>query len=149
VLLNDSPGEHIAHRRGLRQGDPLSPMLLILVMDVLGLLFSKAEEAGLLQQLSRRMKLHQISIYADDVTVFLHPTAEETSITIGILQLFGDSSGLVNNAQKSNVYPIQCPRRLCWKSRACCLVRWQPSPAGIWGSLYPYISFLGSSSSPL
>jgi hypothetical protein len=109
VLLNDSPGEHIAHRRGLRQGDPLSPMLFILVMDVLGLLFSKVEEAGLLQQLSRRKKLHQIYIYADDVAVFLHLTAEETSITSDILQLFGDASGLVNNAQKSNVYPIQCP----------------------------------------
>jgi hypothetical protein len=137
VMLNGSPGEHIAHRRGLRQGDPLSPMLFILVMDVLGLLFSKAEEAGLLQQLSRRKKLHRISIYADDVAMFLHPTAEETSITLDILQLFGDASGLINNAQKSNVYPIQCPER------------WQPSPAGIWGSPYPCISFLGSSSSPL
>jgi hypothetical protein len=98
VLLNGSPGEHIAHRRGLMQGDPLSPMLFILVMDVLGLLFSKAEEAGLLQQLSRRIKFHRISIYADDVAVFLHPTAEETSITLDILQLFGDASGLINNA---------------------------------------------------
>ena len=26
-----------------------------------------------------------------------------------ILQLFGDASGLHNNVQKSNVYPIQCP----------------------------------------
>jgi hypothetical protein len=106
VFIRDST---VAHRRGLRQGDFLSPMLFILVMDVLGLLFSKEEEAGLLQQLSRRKKLHRISIYADDVVVFLHPTAEETSITLDILQLFGDASGLINNAQKSNVYPIQCP----------------------------------------
>ena len=61
VMLNGFPGQHIIHRRGLRQGDPLSPLLFILAMDVLVYMFSKAEEEGLLQQLSNRKKLHRIS----------------------------------------------------------------------------------------
>jgi hypothetical protein len=51
VLLNGSPSNHIFHRRGLRQGYPLSPMLFVLVMDVLCSLFRVAENRGLLQSL--------------------------------------------------------------------------------------------------
>jgi hypothetical protein len=106
VLLNAFPGKHIIHRRGLSQGDPLFPMLFILVMDILGLLFSRAEEVGLLQQLSGRTKFHRISLYVDDVVLFLHPTAVDISITMNLLDLFGKASELHNNEQKSNVFPI-------------------------------------------
>jgi hypothetical protein len=48
VLLNGDPGQRICHARGLRQGDPLSPLLFILVMEVLGAMFRKADNCGLL-----------------------------------------------------------------------------------------------------
>jgi hypothetical protein len=54
VLLNGSPGTKICHGRGLQQGDPLSPMLFLLVMEVLNALFCKADGWALLQELGVR-----------------------------------------------------------------------------------------------
>jgi hypothetical protein len=67
ILLNGQPGAPIHHLGGLRQGDPLSPMLFILAMDVLNRLFTKAGEEGLLQPLGHRAIKFRCSMYADDV----------------------------------------------------------------------------------
>jgi hypothetical protein len=42
VLVNGEPGDLIFHQRVLRQGDLLSPMLFILVMDVLNSMVFRA-----------------------------------------------------------------------------------------------------------
>jgi hypothetical protein len=44
----------------------------------------------------------------DDVALFLRPAAGDINLTLRILHLFGDASGLVTNVQKSNVMPIRC-----------------------------------------
>jgi hypothetical protein len=54
ILLNGIPRDYIGHQRGLRQSDPLSPMLFILVMDILSPLVRWASEEGLLQPLASR-----------------------------------------------------------------------------------------------
>ena len=58
--------------------------------------------------ISSRPIQHRISLYADDVAIFLRPAAADINLTLQLLQLFGDASGLKTNVQKSNVLPIQC-----------------------------------------
>jgi len=106
VLLNGEPGDFITHRRGLQQGDPLSPMLFILVMDVLNSLFMKAEEEGLLLPLHSAGQ--RLSLYVDDVALFIRSEEDDLQITKNILQVFEKASGLRTNLQKSCVIPIQC-----------------------------------------
>ena len=74
------------HQRGLRQGDPLSPMLFILVMDVLNCLIEKASNEGLLQPLAARNIHHRVSLYTDDVVLFLRPVATDLQMAEDLLQ---------------------------------------------------------------
>lgn len=69
-------------------------MLFILVMDILCAMVKKASEEELLQPLVTRALQQRISLYADDVVIFLRPAAEDIGVTLDILQLFGEASGL-------------------------------------------------------
>jgi hypothetical protein len=83
-------------------------MLFILVMDVMNRMVTRAEEEGLLQPMARRSIQHRISLYDDDVALFLQPAAADISLTLRMLQLFGDAFGLRTIVQKSNVLPVHC-----------------------------------------
>jgi hypothetical protein len=108
VLLNGAPGLAIWHRRGLRQGDPLSPQLFVLAVDTLGRLFRRAAELSILQRLHPRRAIPTISLYADDVVLFCHPTPDDIVAVREILQLFGRASGLCVNYQKSTATLLRC-----------------------------------------
>ena len=49
VLVNGSPEGFFGNSRGLKQGHPLSPLLFLLVMEVLSRLLKKTEECNLIQ----------------------------------------------------------------------------------------------------
>jgi hypothetical protein len=108
VLLNGIEGEPIVHHRGLRQGDPLSPLLFILAMEPLQRILALATERGLLSPLKGRVARLRSSLYADDATIFLNPLAIDVQLVKAILERFRLVFGLRINFRKSAAYPLRC-----------------------------------------
>jgi hypothetical protein len=107
-LLNGIPGKRILHARGVRQGDPLSPMLFLLAMEPLHRLFQEAQSVGALQQFHKHSSRFRVSLYADDAAVFIKPTSQDFETTKFILEIFGQASGLITNMEKTEIFPISC-----------------------------------------
>ncbi|KAM0828305.1 hypothetical protein ACQ4PT_067636 [Festuca glaucescens] len=108
VLVNGCAGSSFRHGRGLRQGDPISPLLFVIAMDVLSAMFRFVESAGALSDLSSIGIRHRVSLYADDVVVFARPSAEELTVVWRVLGCFAAASGLRANFSKSSAASIQC-----------------------------------------
>jgi hypothetical protein len=101
------PGERIVHARGLRQGDHFSPMVLLLVMEVLGALIRKAGAWGVFKKLPDRA-MHRASLYAYGLIVFLSLVPSDLELIKVILTIFGGASGLCCNMSKSEITAICC-----------------------------------------
>jgi hypothetical protein len=108
IVLNGVPGMTIPHRRGLWQGDPLSLMLFLLVMEVLNAFIWHAERMGLLSPLPCRGVRLRTSMYADDVVMFVSPTVRVLGLVRAVLHCFGSASGLQTNLGKCSISPIRC-----------------------------------------
>ena len=48
ILINGAPSKPFQMKRGLRQGDPISPYLFVMMAEVLNKMLSKAASMGLL-----------------------------------------------------------------------------------------------------
>jgi hypothetical protein len=70
VMVNGMPGGRIYHTRGLRQGDPTSPLLFVAGMEVMTALIERAVRDQLLSNLASISPLQRISIFTDDVICF-------------------------------------------------------------------------------
>ncbi|GJU27489.1 RNA-directed DNA polymerase, eukaryota, reverse transcriptase zinc-binding domain protein [Tanacetum coccineum] len=68
ILVNGSPTSEFQFFKGLKQGDPLSPFLFILVMESLHLSFQNVVDAGLFKGVALNDSLHISHLfYANDV----------------------------------------------------------------------------------
>ena len=71
VLVNGSPTFDFKCEKGLRQGDPISPFLFLMVMEVLSWLLEKAKEIGVFKGIDMLDSNIVIShlFYADDALI--------------------------------------------------------------------------------
>ncbi|GKB89405.1 putative RNA-directed DNA polymerase, eukaryota, reverse transcriptase zinc-binding domain protein [Tanacetum coccineum] len=108
VLVNGGHNSEFSIKRGLRQGDPLSPFLFILVMDGLHNALSTAVSSGLIRGVKFGSPELTIShlFYADDMIITTKWNANELDNYIRVLQVFYLASSLKINIHKSNVYGI-------------------------------------------
>jgi hypothetical protein len=110
VLVNGSSAGYFNSYRGLRQGDPLSPLLFIVVMEALSKMLSSAVDCGRLSSFSvcSRPAVINIShlLFTDDVLVFSEANPDHLRYLRVLLVCFEVVSGLKVNLAKSLLVPI-------------------------------------------
>src|SRR6266542_2833037 len=106
IKVNNDIGHYFQTRKGLRQGDPLSPILFNIVADMLEILIARAKEDGQVGGLVPHLVDCGVSIlqYADDTILFMEHDLEKAVNMKLILCIFEQLSGLKINFHKSEIF---------------------------------------------
>ncbi|WVZ91755.1 hypothetical protein U9M48_037881 [Paspalum notatum var. saurae] len=105
VNVNGQNGSNFQTRKGLRQGDPLSPILFNIVADMLAIIINRAKSEGKVNGVIPHLVEDGLFIlqYADDTVIFLDHDLEKANMKV-FLCLFEKLSGLKINFHKSEIF---------------------------------------------
>jgi hypothetical protein len=107
VLVNGSPTEDFKVGRGLRQGDPLSPFLFLIVVEGLAGMMRRAVDIGKFRgyQVSNSINFQMLQ-FADDTILMGEGTTDNLWTIKTLLRSFELVSGLKINFVKSKLYGV-------------------------------------------
>ena len=73
IKINDDIGHYFQTKKGLRQGDPMSPILFNIMVDMLSILIKRAKNDGQIKGVIPHLLEDGLSIlqYADDTIIFM------------------------------------------------------------------------------
>lgn len=107
ILLNGVPGKQFVCKRGVRQGDPLSPLLYVSGGDLLQSVINEALQQGILKfPIITNETDFPVVQYADDTILLISAEMDQVVALKEILHKFGLSTGLKVNFQKSLIIPL-------------------------------------------
>jgi hypothetical protein len=91
---------------GVRQGDPLSPLLFCLAEEVLSRGISKLVEEGKVKLISgsRNSTIPSHCFYADDIMIYCKGNFDGLQALQHLFTRYADSAGQVISARKSTIY---------------------------------------------
>lgn len=117
-------GKRFKPSQGLRQGDPLSLYLFLIVTDVLSRLIQGVVDGGFFEGISLNMHGPTLShlLFVDDTLIFLRASLLNFHKIIQILNVYCTASGQEVSMQKSSIF------------------FWANIPEGLWNEL---LSILG------
>ncbi|KAM1054325.1 hypothetical protein ACFX2I_001689 [Malus domestica] len=87
VLINGHSGRRFKPTRGLRQGDPLSPYLFLIVSEVLSRLIRYATDMGFVEgiRISANGPCLSHLLFADDTLIFMKATRSNYQNIVNLL----------------------------------------------------------------
>jgi hypothetical protein len=108
ISINGEVGPFFRNKRGVRQGDPLSPLLFNFIGEALSVILSAAASAGHINGLVPHLLPGGITHlqYADDTLILIQGSDEDIANLKFLLMCFEDMSGLKINYHKSEVFVL-------------------------------------------
>lgn len=106
ISINGESSPEFRSSRGVRQGDPLSPLLFILAQQLLSFNLKKLEVAGKMQpyRLGRNIRPISHILFADDLLIFSNGRIRSLHCVRELLQRYERSSGQQINLRKSSIF---------------------------------------------
>ncbi|GJY33021.1 hypothetical protein Tco_0417490 [Tanacetum coccineum] len=106
ISINGVLHGYFKGKRGLQQGDPLSPYLFTLIMEVLTLMLSRrVRDSELFTYYRYCSELEIVNLcFANDLFLFAHRDANSARVIMEVLDEFKLSSGLTPSLPKNTAY---------------------------------------------
>jgi len=111
IMINGAPSQPFNSSRGIRQGDPLSPYLFILMAEGLGRTIRAFHQNQSIRgiKLFQDLEAHTHQQFVDDTMLMGHASVQEAKSLKAILDLFSQASGLDINVEKSQIFFFNTP----------------------------------------
>ena len=132
VIVNGQTTEWFHVERGCRQGDPISPYLFVLSVEILAIMIREDKD---IKGVKVNNVEHKISQFADDTQLVNNGDKKSFEKSIEILDKFGRTSGLFINAEKTQAIWLGSKKDSQVKYMPHLNIEWNPKQfkiLGVW-----------------